>query len=353
MNDLIPPAEETPETADEWLPEATAEAEPRQRRPVRIIGIALIIISVVLGWLLLVGFLGYQSGQRQLSERQENELLTNLERQTTLAADDLEQGNYELALVRLEWVLAREPDNREALRLQEAAQEAIAQNQSATAVPQPTASTPTNTPEPSPTPGKIASPEDELQRLRRLNVNKDWETAVPALTAFQQQFPSYEREETDQLLFEAYLGYSQSLFEGGQSELGLFYLEQAEKLGDLPQAMVDYRIWAELYTQGIAYYGVDWEVAAYYFRDLCLAAPFYQDACAKLINILVAHGDLYASLFDWCPAVPFYEEAAQYGAQVSEQLNIARNSCLAATPIPISGSVPLSGTQPITGAPAP
>lgn len=359
----MPPAEKPPETAAPaetavfTEPTTTTEPTPAPRRTARLVGIGLIVLSVIMAWLLLIGYLGYQSGQRQLTTRQQTELETNLERQTALAADNINQGNYTLALLRLEWVLAREPQNSEALRLQGAATAALAtQNQSVSAALTPTPLQPTATPEPSPTPGQITSPETELQRLRRLSVSKEWAEVVSGLIAFQQQFPSYEREETDQLLFDAYLGHSQSLFEGNQSERGLYYLAQAEKLGSLPQAMRDYQTWAKLYTQGISYYGVNWEVAASFFRDLCLAAPFYGDSCAKLLQILVARGDQYAFLEDWCPAQLWYEEARQQSndGELVDKLETARNGCLSATPTPsepITGTLPLTHTLPITGAP--
>ncbi len=345
------------ETAVTSEPAITAPPSTPPRRTARLIGIGLILISVIMAWLLLVSFLGYQSGQRQLSNRQETELLTNIERQTTLAAENISQGNYDLALRRLEWVLTREPNNRDALRLQaEATQAQVAQDQLATAPTATAPSQPTSTPEPTPTPGQISSPETELQRLRRLSVSKEWQEAVSGLVAFQQQFPSYEREETDRLLFEAYLGYSQLLFDENQSERGLYYLAQAEKLGALPQAMRDYQTWAELYTQGISFFGVNWDAAAYYFRDLCAAAPFYGDACAKLLQILVAHGDQYANLQDWCPAQLLYEEATRQSndGELAGKLETARNGCLAATPTPsgpIIGTLPLTHTEPITAAP--
>lgn len=357
----MPPAEKPPETAAQVetavATDAAPTVAPAPRRTARLVGISLIVFSVIMAWLLLVSFLGYQSGQQQLNNRQQSELLTNLERQTTLAAENISQGNYALALRRLEWVLTREPDNQKALQLQAEATQALAtQNQMAAAPTATTASQPTATPEPTPTPGQISSPESELQRLRRLSVSKEWGDAISGLIAFQQQFPSYEREEADRLLFEAYLGYSQVLFEANQSERGLYYLSRAEKLGNLPQAMRDYQTWAELYTQGISFYGVNWNAAAYYFRDLCLAAPFYGDACTKLLHILVAHGDQYANSQDWCPAQLLYEEASRQSndAELAGKLEMARNGCLAATPTPsgtITETVPLTNTLPITDSP--
>jgi hypothetical protein len=339
MSDIPPPADDQPT-------ETVAETnETSSTRPTRIVGIILILTAAVLGWLLLVGYVAYQSGQQQLVTNQQTALADLIVRQTELAAQNLADGNYQLAQRRAEWVLEKQPQHEAAVQLLADIQ--TAQNQNATAVPQNVAPTPP--PEPTATPGAISSPEEELQRIRRMAARKEWPESVSALVLFQQQFPSMAREETDALLFDAYLGTARQYLEGTQVELGLFYLEQAEKLGTLPQEMQDYRVWGELYTQGISFYGVNWDVSAYYFRDLCLAAPFYQDACAKLHNALVAYGDLFAGSLDWCPAQQLYEEARQHQSSeaLSGKLNAAREGCLSATPTPdvISGTLPLTDTE--------
>jgi hypothetical protein len=82
--------------------------------------------------------------------------------------------------------------------------------------------------------------------------------------------------------------------DGEQVELGMYYLSQARRLGDLTTEALDYEMWAELYLQGIAFYGTNWDASAYYFRNLCLAAPFFHDSCERLHEVLVAYGDQYA-----------------------------------------------------------
>ena len=193
-------------------------------------------------------------------------------------------------------------------------------------------------------------------RIQRLVATKYWEEALPALIAFQQQFPSFEREETDQLLYDVYLNYGLDLITGEQVELGMYYLAQAQQLGDLPQSALDYQTWAELYTQGISFYGVNWEASAYYFRDLCLAAPFYQSSCEQLFTALVSLGDQYAFAQDWCPAQDLYSEASshQTTAELNEKRTQAQENCLLATPTPsepITDTVPITDTAPFDGAP--
>ena len=343
MSDAVPQTNEPSNQA--------STPPPKKRRPVRIVGLLLIIFSVLVGWFLLVAFLGWQSGQQQLQDRQ----MAQLDRQITLAEEDIAQGNYRLALTRLEWVLERDSGSAQAQLLRDRAQA----GQGTTPEPTPVTAvtvTPASTRLPTATPGSIGSPSDELRRIQRLVATKYWEEALPALIAFQQQFPSFERQETDQLLYDVYMNYGLDLITGEKVELGMYYLAQAQQLGDLPQSARDYQTWAELYTQGISFYGVNWEASAYYFRDLCLAAPFYQSSCERVFTALVSLGDQYAFAQDWCPAQDLYDEASSYQttAELNDKRTQAQENCLLATPTPsepITDTVPITDTAPFEGAP--
>ncbi len=343
MSDAVPQAKE-PSNQSSTPPQ-------KKRRPVRIAGLLLIIFSVLIGWFLLIAFLGWQSGQKALQDKQ----VAQLERQITLADENITQGNYQLALTRLEWVLDRDSGSTQAQRLRDQALAGIGATPEPTPVTAVTV-TPASTRLPTATPGSIGSPNDELLRIQRLVATKYWEEALPALIAFQQQFPSFEREETDQLLYDVYMNYGLDLITGEQVELGMYYLAQAQQLGDLPQSALDYQTWAELYTQGISFYGVNWDASAYYFRDLCLAAPFFQSSCDQLFTVLVSLGDQYAFAQDWCPAQDLYAEASRHQttAELSEKRTQAQENCLLATPTPsepITDTVPITDTAPLEGAP--
>ncbi len=314
----------------------------------RLAGLLLLIVAALLAYYLLIVYLGWQSGQQLLSQRQEQQFTAQIARQVELAEADIASNNYELALRRLEWVLARDPQHSTARQLRETAQTARqASNNQQSAPPLENATTPTSTPLPSPTPGVIEDPSGELARIERLIAGEEWAVAVTALQSFQRQFPDHERAKTDRLLYDTYIELGMLYIEGERAELGLFYLNQAERLGDLPEAVDDYRIWAELYTQGISFYGVNWGAAAFYFRDLCLAAPFYQNACQRLGQILTQHGDSYAFVQDYCAAQVLYEEARLHdnSPELGRKLTEARENCLLATPTP---SVPITDTRPIT-----
>ena len=326
-----------------------------RRRFLRLSGFALILLAVLIGLYTLIAYLGWQSGETLRAERAQTERAAALETQVTRAREEIEAGNYRLALRRLEWVLENNPDYPEASALQEEAQQAL----DAASAPTPTlpatvAATATTPPDDRDTTPAADAPVAEFRALEALLAEEEWEEAITAITRFQGEFPEYERRDTDRLLFEAYLGRGVELLYGERVELGIYYLDQAEALGNLPQEALDQRQWAELYLNGMAYYGVGWGVSIANFRELCLAAPFYQNACDKLYTGLVAYADQYAARQDWCPAESFYAEAyrLESGNTLSDKLAQARAGCEDATPTataPTTGTVPITATVPITG----
>lgn len=349
MSEVLPQGEQN----------TTTQSDPQKRpsrRFIRIAGLLLIILSVAVGWFLLIGYLGWRSGEQLLVEQQAAALAEQLSHQKELAATDILQQKYDLALRRLEWVMQQTPNDQEALNLQQQAANGL----SALLTPTPFAaatSTPTPTSEaiPSEPVGTANDPETDLQQIRRLMATKAYQEAISAIVTFQINYPETERLETDRHLYDAYIGLGLDLLEGEDVELGMFYLAQAAKLGDLPQSVQDYQTWAELYLQGVAFYGVNWDAAAYYYRDLCLAAPFYQSSCDRLQEVLVFYGDQLATAQEWCPAQEAYEEAAihQNNGLLVDKIDQAREACLLATPTPdvptesITNTLSITSTSPL------
>lgn len=316
------------------------------------LGLGLIAAAVVLALLTGAAYLGWQSGESLRTERIEQEQQMALQRQIDLARENLGQGNAQLALRRLNWVLERAPEYPDAQTLQAEAQAALVSPPTPTLQPDIAAGTPT----PVATADIITvtdRPAGALDHLEALVEDEAWDDAIREITAFQLENPDYERRHTDQLLYDAYIGRGVDLLYGDRVEVGLYYLAQAEKLGDLPTDVRDQRTWADLYLSGIGYYGVNWDVTVFYFRDLCAAAPFFQNSCEKLFAALVAYGDQYAFQQDWCPAETLYAEAYRLDntSTVSDKLGEARDGCLSATPTPaapVTGTLPVTGTTPFT-----
>lgn len=328
----------------------TIEQPSNNRQPrlgVRLFGLALIIFSIVVATYLVVAYFAFESGRALRVEQESTARADQITHQIALAREDLGQGSDNLALTRLEWVLTQDPANAEAVALRD-------QIAAAAAEPTPAATEEPVVAEPESIPVEALADEDalpELRTIRRLVAGEQWEDALSALLAFRQQYPDYERDETDQLLYDTYVALGLEYVNSDKIELGLNYFSQAERLGNLPQEALDYRVWADLYFEGIAYSGVNWDIAAGYWRDLCAAAPFFKNSCERLDEALEGYGDQLAYLMDWCPAISVYQEA--WNRRPSEMLESkiyqAREGCAMATPI--TSTVPLTGTAPITDTP--
>jgi hypothetical protein len=310
----------------------------------RVLGVLLLLVAVLVALYLIIGYLAWQSGETLRMQREEDLRVQQLDRQVSIAQEDIANGEYNLALRRLEWVLEKDPDNEEAAALRRQAEAAIKTALTPEAPP-----TATPLPEPTIDLNEETDIDRELVRLRRLYDREQWNELLPAALTLQQQFPNFQRLETDRFLYDSYLNLGVQLLQGNQIEKGLNYLAEAERLGDLSQEALDYRLWANLYLEGIAYYGVNWGVSASVFRELCLSAPFYQNACDKFYESLVNYGDQYLFSQDFCPAVEIYREARQYGSsgELNNKLSDAAEGCAAATPTPavISGTLPVTGTE--------
>jgi Flp pilus assembly protein CpaB len=86
---------------------------------VRLLGLALIIFSVVVATYLLVAYFAIESGRAERVTQEATSHAEQIGRQVELARDDLAEGSDNLALTRLEWVLAQDANNAEALALRE------------------------------------------------------------------------------------------------------------------------------------------------------------------------------------------------------------------------------------------
>jgi hypothetical protein len=339
----MPPVEETGEPTH--VEDMTGARRPRLG--VRLLGLALVIFSIVVATYLIVAYFAFESGRTQRIAQEETARAEQIDRQLELAREDLTQGSDNLALTRVEWVLSLDAANADALALRDEVMNSRAEPTAAPTIP-PETPTPETTPVVTDQPGDALP---ELQAIRRLTAGERWEEVLPLLLAFQQNFPDYERDETNRLLYDTYVALGLNYVNTEKIELGLNYFAQAERLGDLPQEAQDYRLWADLYFEAVAYSGVNWDVAAGYWRDLCAAAPFFQNSCERFQRALIGYGDQLAYLMDWCPAISVYQEAwnRQPTQQLDSKLGQARAGCASATAVPITGTNPLSGTAPITG----
>jgi len=323
----------------------SADNKNRGRRILGILGIVLIVLAILVATYSLVVYSAWQQAEEDRIEEERRAFSTELENQLSLAREDINASNLELALRRLDWILDLNPGHEGAVELRAVVQSSLLQR----VTPEVTA---TGSPIPTPSTSleDASDPVLFFSELKKLYQNEQWLSAATDLASFQIQFPNFNRRETDQMLFDASINLGLELLQGDQIELGLYYFSQAEKLGNLPEAADAFRTWAELYLLGIGYFGVDWGQAIYYFRGLCTAAPYYQDSCIRLYESLVAYGDIFGATMEWCPAEELYFEAILYDANdvLNQKLDDARTNCLEATPTP---TVAVTGTLTIITTP--
>ena len=189
----------------------------------RILGLILIVAAAVVALYIVVAVLAWQSGQSIRSEREDNQLAEQLDRQVSLAQNDISQGSYNLALRRLEWILDRDPENADAQAIKQQAEAAL--KTALTPEAPPTATPPL---EPSPTPGRLGEPDVEFERLQRMDEQERWQELLESTLVFQQQYPDYERLETDRFLYNSYVNLGLQYIQGDAIELGINYFSQAE-----------------------------------------------------------------------------------------------------------------------------
>lgn len=320
----------------------TPPGKKNRRRLFLVLGIILLGLAILLATYSLVVYSAWQQAEEGRIEEERLALQEELAKQMNLARDDINAGDLERSLRRLEWILDHYPEYPGAAELLEVARS----NLTLRLTPQATA---TPTPLAIQTPGldSESDPAGAFIELERLVKQEQWSSLVVEVVAFQGMNPNYKRQETNTMLYNGSVNLGLELVQGNQIESGLYHIAQAEKLGDLPQEALDYRLWAELYLLAIGFYGVDWWQAIYQFRGLCDAAPYYQDSCARLYESLLALGDHYSAVLDWCPAEELYFEATlvQTSESLSQKIEDSRIRCLEATPTP---TVTITSTPSIT-----
>lgn len=330
-------------------------AVSRRARWLRLFGLGMIFMALLVLFYGGVAYLGWQSGERIRQEEMVAAQESALAHQLELAVADVAAGRHELALRRLDWIEARQGGYAgvATVRAEAIAQTVVMATATATVVPTVT---------PLPTATVVVEGEEvrdtavaaeELAELTEMVETGKWAEAIEAIPDFQAAFPSYERQVTNQLLYDSYVRHGQNLLETEQIELGLSYLEQARGLGDLSEPVEGQVTFAELYLEGIVFYEVNWPAYLYYFRELCTFAPLFHNSCSLLFEGLVAYGDQLAVAQDWCPAVAHYREARNtLPAEVDEvlvgKIEQARDACALATPTPaavITGTLPITPTE--------
>ena len=190
--------------------------------------------------------------------------------------------------------------------------------------------------------------EEVFQAAQEAYARDDLPRAVELLMQIRNRDPDFRSREVVSMLRDAALRYGMRLLEGQEERLaeGLFYLDQAARLGPLPpEASAAYRM-APLYVAARDYWGVNWPEAIRRFQEIYALNPGYRDTARRLFQAHVAYGDLLRTKGEGCPAEIEYQAALRLFAdpEVQKKAQEMGTLCLQATPTPIPGALAGAGT---------
>jgi hypothetical protein len=260
IHDTVPFTVTPPPEEGQSLPKS------KKRSPWRLITLLGIVALVVIG--LASAYVGYASG---ISERKAAEaaLITGrAKEQFDLAVTDINEGQYQRARQRLEYVAQLDPSYPELTnRLAE-----VLARINATATP-----TPIPTPTIVPT-VDTRGVEGMFSQGQQLVANGDWSGAIDTLLNLRKSDPSYQPVQIDGLLFIALRNRGlDKIAKQADLEGGLYDLTLASRFGPLDTEAQGYINWVSLYITGASFWDLDWEKVVDYFSQVGPALPGLSD----------------------------------------------------------------------------
>lgn len=222
------------------------------------------IIIVVAGLLL-----GVVAGMNARKQAELTQIKQSLGEQFDLGVQELDEGQYDRARQRFEYVLTYDPNYPGA---QEKLTEVLVLL-SATATP-----SVTPTPEISPTPDLRGVEELFTQAQQKLAAS-DWDGTQQLLDSLRQKNPDYQTIQVDGMYYILLRNRGMDKIQVQHNlEGGIYDLSLAERFGPLDNTAAGLRNFSRLYLTGSSLWGVDWEKVVYYFQQLAVALPNLTDS---------------------------------------------------------------------------
>jgi hypothetical protein len=321
-----------------------------------VLGFVIILIGAGLGYLF-----GSNAAMAIRNEEKEKAIITIATTQFQLGVRELEEGKFENARKRFEYVIQLMPTFP-------GAQEKLTEVMFAQAD--------VSTPTPIPSPTVTATPdtrgeEDLFNQVLTYLQNKDWNNVIVTLDSLRKLDIKYRAVDVDGYYYLALRNRGvQRILQEGSLEPGIYDLALAERFGPLDDEAVSYRTWARSYIYGASFWGVDWERVVSLFAEIYPALPNMIDSSGMTAQEryrvgLIKWGDQLALQEDWCAAYEKYEMAFAFvvDESVAPTATAVYNACHnptesessqnAATPTPSpTGQVTISPTAEVTPTPS-
>lgn len=317
-------------------------------------------------WFLLAGLLvviilgvGAATGAaRGINDRislAESQAAPRIQSQIDGARLDIEEGRYEVALSRLDWILEEMSDF-----LTEAELSEIGELYSQTLVLIGSRTTPI--PQPSPTPVEpVFTPTPDFRGAQELfdaalqQISSGaWDDAIRTIEALRENDLTYRAVHVDGLLWIALRNRGiQKILSEGSLEPGIYDLTLAERFAPLDSRADGLRTWTRLYLTGASFWDVDWSQVVFYFEQVYPHVPNLRDgtfmtATERFRIGAIEYADLLAASGEFCLAQEYYEKALS----ITED-PLVRERAQEAAEICLRGTAPPQPPQPGAATPTP
>lgn len=232
------------------------------------------VMITILGIVILVGiaavsaFGGYRSGINIRKDAESTQVVQAIKEQYTLGLQEMQQGQYDRARQRFEYVIRLDPDYP-----------GVTEKLSEVLLKLNTTATPTLgvTPTLTPTPDDRGI-EEIFNQAQQQSLNSDWSGTIETLLRLRKDEPDFKPIEVDGLLYIALRNRGvDKILKEADLEGGLYDLALAENFGPLDAEAQSFKNFAGLYITGASFWGLDYVQAAQYFSQVAPHMPNLRD----------------------------------------------------------------------------
>jgi tetratricopeptide (TPR) repeat protein len=287
-------------------PDESNVKPPPGNPPWRWVGIFGLLALLLIASASAVG--GYFSGIDQRTQFESTQVASKVAEQFQLGLQDMQNGQFELARQRFEYVINLDPNYP-----------GVTENLALVLLELNTTATPTSIPTPTLTPTQdLRGAEELFSQAQVMLADERWTEAIDTLLKLRKDEPDYNAVDVDSMFYVALRNRGVSrILNDGDLEGGTYDLAVAERFGPLDIEASNYRTWADLYVTGASFWELDWGQAAFYFGEILAVAPNLRDntnmtASERYRIAMIKYGDALAANKEWCLAQEAYAAAYNF-----------------------------------------
>lgn len=248
--------------------------------------------------------LGYVAGIQDRRHAESTQVVQAVDQQYQLALQDMNEGAYDRARQRFEYIINLNPGYPGAA--EKLSEVLMYLNATATPTLQPT---PTLTP----TPDTRAN-DDLFNQAQQAVLNSQWDQAIEALLSLRKKDENYRPVEIDGMLYLALRNRGREKIVQTDLEGGIYDLGLATKFGPLDSEAKGLLNWSELYITGASFWDIDWAKVVEYFSQIAPNMPNLMDsskmtATERLRLGLYNYGNTLMQQGKACNALSMYEQS--------------------------------------------